>query len=163
MVEGRATEVPKPRINIRQKGAKGERQLATQLNAIVNALLLKHGLPIPAKPVIQRNQNQSAVGGNDLSNTFSLSIEVKRQENLNVEAWWRQCCYAAERNQEFPVLVYRQNNGPWRVVINLWAQLPAGAGDSACRVRGEIKWGEFLEWFRLWVDRKLSNGELPTC
>lgn len=154
---------PKPRINIRQKGANGERQLAAQLNEIVNALLLKHGLPVPVKPVIRRNQNQSAVGGNDLSNTFGLGIEIKRQENLKVEAWWRQCVDAAARNKEFPVLVYRQNNAPWRVVMFIWVQLPAGAGDSACQVRGELKFESFLSWFELWVDRKLSNGELPTC
>lgn len=155
---------PKKRINIRQKGANGERQLATDLNNIVNALLLKHGIPIPEKPVIQRNQNQTAVGGNDLSNTFGLGIEVKRQENLNVEAWWRQCVQASERNHELPVLIYRQNNSPWRVVTLMWVQLPAVAGrDSACQVRGEMKWDSFVSWFRLWVDYKLASGELPQC
>lgn len=157
------TDKPKKRINIRQKGANGERQLAAQLNEIVNALLLKHGLPVPGKPVIQRNQNQSAVGGNDLSNTFGLGIEVKRQENLNVEAWWRQCVDAAARNHEFPVLVYRQNKSAWRVVMSVWAQLPEGAGSAAAQMRAEIKWETFLGWFKLWVDKKLSNGELPTC
>lgn len=153
------------RINIRQKGANGERQLATQLNDIVNALLLKHGLPVPEKPVIQRNQNQSAVGGNDLSNTFGLGIEVKRQENLNVEAWWRQCLVAAERNHELPVLVYRQNNSPWRVVTLMWVQLPEGelGSSTAMQVRAEMKWDTFIEWFKAWVNRKLSMGVLPTC
>lgn len=152
----------KKRINIRQKGANGERQLATQLNDIVNALLLKHGLPKPEKPIIQRNQNQTAVGGNDLTNTFGLGIEVKRQENLNVEAWWRQCCQAAERNHELPVLVYRQNNGPWRVVTLMWVQLPKVEGrDSAAQVRAEMKWESFVHWFRMWVDYKLTSGELP--
>jgi hypothetical protein len=152
----------KKRINIRQKGANGERQLATALNEIVNELLVKHGLPVPDKPIIQRNQNQTAVGGNDLSNTFGLGIEVKRQENLNVEAWWRQCEEAAKRNTEFPVLIYRQNNQAWRVVTYMWVQLPPRLGhDSACQVRGEMKWEAFLSWFRIWVDRKLKNGELP--
>lgn len=152
----------KKRINIRQKGANGERQLATQLNDIVNALLFKHGIPVPAKPVIQRNQNQSAVGGNDLTNTFGLGIEVKRQENLNVEAWWRQCVDSAARNGELPVLIYRQNNGPWRVVTIMWAQLPRVEGrDSACQLRAEMKWESFVSWFRLWVEYKLTSGELP--
>lgn len=153
--------LPKKRINVRQKGASGERQLATQLNDIVNALLLKHGIPVPDKPIIQRNQNQTAVGGNDLSNAFGLGIEVKRQENLNVEKWWRQCVDSSARNHGFPVLVYRQNNSAWRVVMFVWVQLPSGTGESACQVRGEIKWESFLSWFRLWVDKKLSNGELP--
>lgn len=168
MDQARAAAVPTPvaapkkRINIRQKGANGERQLAKDLNDIVNALLVKHGLPVPEKPIIQRNQNQTAVGGNDLSNTFGLGIEVKRQENLNVEAWWRQCVQAAERNHELPVLVYRQNNQAWRVVTLMWVQLPAVDGrDSAAQVRGEMKYESFLHWFKTWVDYKLSNGELP--
>lgn len=152
------------RINIRQKGANGERQLATQLNDIVCQLLQKHGHPIPRKPIIQRNQNQSAVGGNDLTNTFGLGIEVKRQENLNVEAWWRQCEEAAKRNAQFPVLIYRQNNQAWRVVCYMWVQLPIrleGRRDSAMQVRAEMKWDAFLSWFRAWVDYKLSNNEIP--
>lgn len=149
-------------INIRQKGANGERQLATALNEIVNELLVKHGLAVPEQPVIQRNQNQTAVGGNDLSNVFGLGIEVKRQENLNVEGWWRQCTEAAARNGEFPVLVYRQNNQAWRVVTWMWVQLPECQGaNSATMVRAEMKWEAFLAWFRMWVDLKLKSGERP--
>lgn len=155
---------PKRRINIRQKGANGERELAKTLNDIVNTLLVKHGIAVPEKPVIQRNQNQTAVGGNDLSNTFGLGIEVKRQENLNVEAWWRQCVQAAERNHEIPVLIYRQNKTAWRVVTIVWVQLPQVEGrDSAAQIRGELKWESFVHWFRLWVDYKLTSGELPQC
>jgi hypothetical protein len=156
------TAQPKKRINIRQKGANGERQLATQLNAIVNELLVKHGIPVPDKPVIQRNQNQTAVGGNDLSNVFGLGIEVKRQENLQIEQWWRQCTEAAARNNEFPVLIYRQNNQAWRVVVMMWVQLPAvGGRPTASSVRAEMKWEAFLAWFRTWVDYKLLDGERP--
>lgn len=153
---------PKKRINIRQKGANGERQLATSLNEIVNDLLKFHGIPLPDKPVIQRNQNQTAVGGNDLSNTFGLGIEVKRQENLNIEAWWRQCAEAAQRNGELPVLIYRQNSQAWRVVTLMWVQLPVCEGrSSAMQVRAEMKWEPFLLWFRSWVNHKLISGERP--
>lgn len=149
------------RINIRQKGANGERELATELNVIVNQLLVKHGLPVPEKPVIQRNQNQSAVGGADLSNCFGISIEVKRQEQLSVNKWWEQCCKAAAKNNEFPVLIYRQNKQAWRVVMHVLVQLPVGS--VAMMARGEVSSPFFLQWFHNWVDRKLSNGELPQC
>lgn len=150
-----------PPINVRTKGADGERQVAKVLNEIVNRLLAVYGIPVPERPVIQRNQNQTAVGGNDLSNTFGLGIEIKRQEQLSINTWWKQCTDAALRNNEFPVLIYRQNKGAWRVVMHTWAQLPAGTGATAVQVRSEMSWETFQEWFRLWVDRKLSNGELP--
>lgn len=152
------------RINIRQKGANGERALATELNEIVNTLLTKHGIPVPEKPVIQRNQNQTAVGGNDLSNCFGIGIEVKRQEQLSVNKWWEQCVKSCAKNREFPVLVYRQNKQAWRVVMHVWCQLPPAEGNPvAMMVRGEVSWADFLHWFNNWVDRKLSNGELPQC
>lgn len=163
-----AAQVPaeptKRRINIRQKGANGERELATELNGIVTRLLMKHGIPVPEKPVIQRNQNQTAVGGNDLSNCFGVGIEVKRQEQLSVNKWWEQCVKSCVKNAEFPVLIYRQNKQAWRVVMHVWIQLPAVEGSPvAMMVRGEVSWSDFLHWFHNWVDRKLSNGELPQC
>lgn len=159
-----AEQTPKPRINIRKKGANAERELATQLNDIVNALLLKHTLPVPEKPVIQRNQNQTAVGGNDLSNCFGIGIEVKRQEQLSINKWWEQCVKSCAKNHEFPVLVYRQNKQAWRVVMNVWVQLPPAEGHPvAMMIRGEVSFTDFLQWFHNWVDRKLSNGELPQC
>jgi len=152
---------PPRRINIRQKGANGERELANELNAIVVQLLTKHGIPVPDKPVIQRNQNQTAVGGNDLSNCFGIGIEVKRQEQLSVNKWWEQCVKSCAKNQEFPVLIYRQNKQAWRVVMHCWVQLPVGS--VAMMARGEVSWQFFLHWFHNWVDQKLSNGELPQC
>jgi hypothetical protein len=56
-----------------------------------------------AKTMVQRNQNQSAVGGCDLTNTFGMAIEVKRQETLAIPEWWRQVTKAAEKNNELHV------------------------------------------------------------
>lgn len=164
VVAAQTAAAPKRRINIRQKGANGERELATELNEIVNRLLMKHGIPVPEKPVIQRNQNQTAVGGNDLSNCFGIGIEAKRQEQLSVNKWWEQCVKSCAKNREFPVLIYRQNKQAWRVVMHVWIQLPPAEGNPvAMMVRGEVSWSDFLHWFNNWVDRKLSNGELPQC
>lgn len=147
-------------INIRTKGATGEREIANKLNPIILEVLDQHGVDAPEHPVAQRNQNQSAVGGADLSNVFGISIEVKRVEQLSVNTWWNQCMLAAERNGEFPVLLYRQNRKRWRCVLLAQIPLPVGAGVTACQyTRCEISWDDFESWFRQWVTRKILNGE----
>ena len=74
-------------INIRQKGQEGEREIQRVLEPVVRKVLERNGIPLPDKAIIRRNQNQSAVGGSDLSNTFGLAIEVKRQEALSINTW----------------------------------------------------------------------------
>jgi hypothetical protein len=105
------------RINSRAKGQTGEREIATMLNDIVERILNERGQSLD-KPLIQRNQNQSAVGGDDLSNTFDFSIEIKRHEKetpKEVEKWWAQCVKSASEQQKTPVLMYRKNRRPWQV------------------------------------------------
>lgn len=106
-------------LNIRQKGQGGEREIADMLNFIVYSVMKEKGFSeeecLKGMGTIQRNQNQSAVGGNDLTNCFGLSIEVKRQEHLAVTTWWTQCVASAKQNNEVPVLIYRQNRKKWRV------------------------------------------------
>ncbi len=156
------------RIDIRAKGAEGERQVAKTLNSIIQKCMRAVGgfteLQIQeAEKCVQRNQNQSAVGGNDLSHTFGMSLEVKRQEALSINTWWKQCCEAAAPNNELPVLVYRQNHGAWNVVTLGSLHLP-GDVDSSYAVyncRLQIDWNTFQSWFEQWVTRKLNNGELP--
>lgn len=148
--------------NSQTKGKEGEREVARTLNAIIRDCLTEADLPIPDRDIVQRNQNQSAVGGNDLSNCFGFSIEVKRQEQLSVNTWWTQTLEAAKANNEAPVLVFKQNRKPWRVVTTAWLPVPASSGSwasTSCRV--EIDWPTFQEWFRQWVKRKLENGEVP--
>lgn len=149
-------------LHAQNKGKEGEREIARALNSIIRDCLLAHGLPLPDRDVVQRNQNQSAVGGNDLSNCFGLSIEVKRQEQLSINTWWQQTVKAAQANDETPVLIFRQNRKPWRVVTMVWLPLPAENGSwASTSVRAEFDWDTFLAWFKQWVDRKLQNGELP--
>jgi hypothetical protein len=158
-------------INIRAKGAEGEREVARALNQVVEEILTAYRwdeeIIAGARRCIQRNQNQSAVGGNDLSNVFGLSIEVKRQEELSVESWWCQCVSSAMRNNEFPVLIYRKNHQKWNVVLYVSVPLPELIRSTpeqrygSLSVRSTISWGDFLKWFRSWVERKLANGEYP--
>lgn len=146
-------------INIRQKGQEGEREVARLLNGIIAEVMRELDFPEEqieqAATTVQRNQNQSAVGGCDLSNCLGLSIEVKRQEQLSVGIWWKQCLAAAEANQEMPVLIYRQNRKPWRIRTYAWINLPDGK-----HVRAEVEFDKptFENWFRAWAKVALLNG-----
>jgi len=144
-------------INIRTKGATGEREICSALNEIIVGVMMELGYAAPDKAIVQRNQNQTAVGGKDLSNTFDLAIEVKRQEQLAVNTWWAQCVRQAERNNEKPILIYRQNRMSWRVVLMVGLPLPGvnGSGTAITYARGEISWEHFLSWFKAYAKRKL--------
>lgn len=147
-------------INIRAKGANGEREIADDLNYIVYTLMKELQYSNPTMSSIQRNQNQSAVGGSDLTGTFDLAIEIKRQETLAINAWWQQCREAAIRNNETPVLLYRQNGKKWRCVLNVYVDLPGNGGGSSTftTARAEIDYDSFKAWFREWAKRKMLLG-----
>jgi hypothetical protein len=150
-------------INIRQKGAEGERQVIKILTPIIQDVMREMEFPeekiAAATKMVQRNQNQSAVGGNDLSNTFGMSIEVKRQEQLSVGTWWAQCEAAAARNNELPVLFYRQNNKPWRIRTLGFLHAPADKGGwTSVRAQVEFDEATFKRWFAEWVRGQLLNG-----
>lgn len=160
-------------INIRAKGMTGEQDVARALNEVVQRVLHENEWPQHIKESaafkVQRNQNQSAVGGCDLQNTFGLAFEVKRQEALSIESWWRQCVDSAVDRNELPILVYRKNHQPWRVVMYLQNPLPILQSQiqtapryASTTVRAEFGWEDFLDWFGLWVHRKLLNGEVPS-
>lgn len=79
--------------------------------------------------IIQRNALQADGGGFDLCGQVlqgfqkadgkglpPLAIEVKRHEHPNVAAWWYQTLVQAH-GTHIPVLFYRGNRQPWRVII----------------------------------------------
>lgn len=146
-------------INIRTKGAEAEREVATVMNAIVTAACLRHGLSLPLKPLIQRNQNQSAVGGSDLTNSFDLAIEVKRQEALSINTWWKQCEVAARETAGIPILIYRQSRKPWRVVMLTEVRVSDTAVTSG--IRAELSWEDFQQWFSNVVEDRIAKGWHP--
>lgn len=146
-------------INIRQKGAGGEREICDMMNPIIQRVM--RSMDYTAEEVakaantVQRNQNQTAVGGNDLTNTFGLSIEVKRQEALSINTWWKQTIDAAERNKEHPVLLYRQNGKKWQCVTMGYLELPNA---KFIKVRMTMEYDDFKTWFEKWVFEKLATG-----
>lgn len=148
-------------IHIVNKGKTGEREVCTILRDLIDEVIIfpiesvDHELVDKIRGIVQRNQNQSAEGGGDI-NLFGLSIEVKRQETLSVEAWWKQTCASAERNGDKPILMYRQNNKKWHVVMETWLALP----NQMTPARATINLESFKEWFKLWVVACVKNGEI---
>ena len=115
------------RINARAKGASGERQFCDWL---------EKNFTLGEKP--QRNLEQVRSGGSDII-LAPFSFEIKRVENLDVQAAWIQCKVAAENLGLEPVLAHRRNRMPWNFCIS--------ASHIGC-VLGYVQISErvFIEW-----------------
>lgn len=109
---------------------------------------------------VQRNQNQSAVGGQDLVHTLGLAIEVKRQEQLSINTWWDQCVASAAKLSEHPVLLYRQNGKKWRCVTLSYVELP---NRKFVQARVEFDFDTFLFWWEKWATEKLESADLKVA
>lgn len=107
---------------VRNKGANGEREVKDRfIQAMVWVELAFNVVGEPPSVQVKRNSTQSDRGGHDLLGIPGLSIEVKRQEAVSLGAWWGQCTDQARKLGGQPVLIWRQNNQPWRV--RTWAGL----------------------------------------
>lgn len=144
-------------INIRTKGASAERDIANQMNAIVEQVCKEEGFPLPLKPVIQRNQNQTAVGGSDLSNPFGYALEIKRQEALSLNTWWKQCMVASKEFGGTPVVIFRQNKQKWRVLMYAFVPIWGSTGYKQCRA--EVSFDDFMDTFAQTVRFYLRSGK----
>ena len=133
------------KINARNKGRAGEQEICRWLNSIEHKALRDKGYPVPEAPSFQRNQNQTAVGGSDITNPYGLCIEVKRQEALSIDTWWEQCCTASRTFGGEPILLYRQNGKrKWHAVMFLHVPLPKRTSESSYMiVRGELMHEDF--------------------
>jgi Holliday junction resolvase len=132
------------------KGANAEREVIGLLQPIVDKVTAERGMP---KVVLKRNLEQTRSGGYDIVGLEYLAIEVKRQETLNVKAWWEQTKAASGIGQE-PILIYRQNQKKWRVVM--FGYLPVGDRKVRCPV--EVSLESFLVWFRLCFEKRIDHG-----
>jgi hypothetical protein len=143
-------------IHVVNKGKDGEREVKDAMNYCVYLAMQELGHTreecLKGMATIQRNQIQTAIGGSDLTGCFGLSIEIKRQEVLDVSAWWRQCEKSALRDNEIPVLIYRQNKKSWRVRTYVWVPLPDG---HQMQTVAEFDWTTFKIWFQGWVKASL--------
>jgi hypothetical protein len=94
------------RINVRSKGASGEREFCAWLEK-------NFALPEKAK----RNLEQVRSGGADIIMP-PFSFEIKRVESLDVRSAWIQCKVAAAELELEPVLAHRRNRQPWNFAIS---------------------------------------------
>lgn len=107
----------------RDKGARGERELAKTLSKFLSI-------------EVKRNLDQPRDAGHDLDG-LPFSVEVKRQEQLRIGAWWEQTVEQAQANGKPPALAYRQNHKQWRFVIP--AGIFSGDGsDTALSMTAEV-------------------------
>lgn len=98
----------------RNKGAAAERELATILSDELGF-------------VVKRKLGQARDSGDDIQ-VQKYRIEAKRRETLALPAWCRQIEKHCEPG-EVPVVAYRQNGQPWRIVMKLEDFLPLLRGD----------------------------------
>ena len=96
---------------------------------------------------------QSHRGGYDIVGLEFLALEVKFQEQITINAWWRQTTEQAGQNR-VPVLIYRKSRVAWRVVM--YGTLAAGV--DKLRVPVDISLEDFLVWFDARLSYELSRG-----
>ena len=114
------------RINCRTKGANGEREFIKWAQSILD-------LNEEAK----RNLEQTRNGGADIY-VDCFAFEVKRVEALDFRKWWMQAKRQAGTDY-IPVVVYRQNKQPWRILISA-ENVGLDYGYIALGAREAVKW-----------------------
>ena len=129
------------KINSRQKGIRGERQVIDMLQPIIDSTINKNRDP-RNKVVLQRNTLQSDSGGYDIVGIPWIAFEVKNCESGNVSDWWQQCWNQATADQT-AVLLYKRNRTQFRV------RMKGCVGDGWVRVEAcvDISLNAFLKWF----------------
>lgn len=98
----------------RNKGAAAERELAEILSKELGF-------------VVKRKLGQARDSGDDIQ-VQKFRIEAKRRETLALPAWCRQIEQHCGPG-EVPIVAYRQNGQPWRIVMKLEDFLPLMRGE----------------------------------
>jgi len=135
----------------RNKGQRAEREVVKLLQPVVIAAWNELGRD-GAAPSLERNLMQAHKGGHDLLGLDWVALEVKHQEQFTIAPWWRQTKKQAEKARRLlnievePVLFYRKNNVPWRVIMRGYLDVQGG-GRVRCPVNIETE--AFLVWFKL--------------
>ncbi len=127
------------------KGKTGEREIKDAFISVMKLVEAENWLTGVSEKV-KRNTLQSDRGGEDLVGIPLLSVEVKRQETLSIEGWWRQTKGQADKSKLMPVLMYRQNHKSWHVVT--YAQLWHPGYQANLWVRADFSLPEFMEWYK---------------
>ena len=105
--------------NSRQKGARGERELA--------GVLREHGFEC------RRGQQYCGANGDaDVVGIPGVHIECKRVESLNIHKAMEQAKSDAREN-ELPAVFHRKNGKPWLVTMTLedWMKIFKGENNES--------------------------------
>jgi len=104
--------IPKKMTNSRNKGATKERWVANAMNDYFD----NHCPHLNIK--MTRNLDQTRDGGYDILGLDEFAIEIKHYAKgcHHRKEWWDQVCTAASDHQ-IPVLIYKYNYQPERVVV----------------------------------------------
>lgn len=133
------------------KGSRAERAVIAILQPIVDKVRDARGL---SRVKLQRNALQADGGGCDIAGLSWIAIEVKHHEKLQVKQWWEQCVRQAKEDQ-LPVLIYKQNAVKWKVVM--FGYVPI---NELRKVRCPviIDLDSFVLWFEHKLIDELSKG-----
>lgn len=142
-----------------QKGKRAERDIADRLRKIVAEVDDTDHISI------ERNQNQSAVGGADIEGLPFLSIEVKHHKTLALGSWWAQCVKQTDATNVVrrasggmiaaPCLIYKQHGRGWRVRMR--TLLPVGTGYPDVSVISDLSFDHFAFWLKRRVAAYVSK------
>ena len=116
-------------MNVRNKGAAGEREAAKWLQSKFNL-----------EEAPKRNLEQVRSGGYDLTGFEPFAIEVKRCQQLKKRDWWLQVKYSTHVDHE-PVVMYRKNNQPWRFLVSA-QHIGLAKGFIQLEIREFILWAQ---------------------
>jgi hypothetical protein len=132
-----------------QKGKRGEREVVKLLQPIIDRVYSSRGIEAPQ---LERNLMQSHKGGYDLVGMDWLALEVKYQENEQLDKWWEQTLRQAGIDQQ-PILIYRKAHAKWRVAMMVTIA-------PGVQVRGIISVDDFLRYFekRIWFNLIRENN-----
>lgn len=94
-------------MNSRVKGKVGEREVKNFLNCRLGYEAFK------------RNVMQSREGGCDLESQLPVAIEVKRQQNVQLNQFVAQARKQGRDIGKTPVLFYRRNGEDWQILVDM--------------------------------------------
>jgi hypothetical protein len=135
--------ITKKRINVRNKGQRGEREVIDILQTYVDDIRLRYRLqPV----VLQRNTLQAHLGGTDIHGLPGFAFEVKFQENTQVSQWWLQTVRQAEKLNAIPILFYRAIRQPWIVKFRSFVNTPLDRDQIQMDLTCSLE--DFLAWFQ---------------
>lgn len=146
------------------KGAQGERDVLNAFRDIMrnmeDELTAQGHVFVARSDFATRKRLERGTSNRDIGNIPIISIEVKRNENLNVNAAWQQAVRQADGGL-LPVLVYRYNREPWRV--RTWAALTHydGSGRVVEYAVAEVALIDFLPYFAKLYRHFLTDGLAP--